>query len=96
MIYNVLLKSRLQQKTGESEAEFELRRMELAAKNKSGRSTAQRQLPESDEEIQARLAAWYSRDEAFAAELTKLPAMDAACIVVEADLDAVLRGRHTA
>jgi ERCC4-type nuclease len=30
----------------------------------------------------------------FAAELTKLSAMDAACIVVEADLDAVLRGRH--
>ena len=65
VIYNVLLKSRLQQKTGETEAEFELRRMELAAKNKSGRSTAQRQLPESDEEFQARLAAWYSRDEAF-------------------------------
>jgi ERCC4-type nuclease len=30
----------------------------------------------------------------FAAELKKLSGMDAACIVVEADLDAVLRGRH--
>ena len=65
VIYNVLLKSRLQQKAGETEAEFELRRLELAAKNKSGRSTAQRQLPESDEEFQARLNAWYERPEAF-------------------------------
>lgn len=30
----------------------------------------------------------------FRAELTKLLVMDAACIVVEADLDAVLTGRH--
>jgi hypothetical protein len=72
VIYNVLLKSRLQQKAGETEAEFELRRAELAAKNKSGRSTAQRQLPESDEEFQARLAAWYSRDDAFHRELIYL------------------------
>jgi ERCC4-type nuclease len=32
----------------------------------------------------------------FYVELAKLARMDAACIVVEADLDAVLRGRHTA
>jgi len=32
--------------------------------------------------------------ERFRAELTKLLVMDAACIVVEADLDAVLTGRH--
>ena len=30
----------------------------------------------------------------LAIELDKLRAMDAACLVVEADLDAVLRGRH--
>jgi ERCC4-type nuclease len=30
----------------------------------------------------------------FSVELDKLARMDAACIVVEADLDAVLRGRH--
>ena len=65
VIYNVLLKSRLKQKAGESEAEFESRRKELAAKNKSGRSTAKRQLPESDEDFQARLDEWYARPEAF-------------------------------
>ena len=65
VIYNVLLKSRLQQRTGETEAEYEARRMELAAKNKSGRSTAKRQMPESDEDFQARLAEWYARPEAF-------------------------------
>ena len=65
VIYNVLLKSRLKQKTGETEAEYEARRMELAAKNKSGRSTAKRQMPESDEEFQARLAEWYARPDAF-------------------------------
>jgi hypothetical protein len=65
VIYNVLVKSRLQQKAGETEAEFEARRLELAAKNKSGRSTAKRQQPESDEDFQGRLAEWYSRPEAF-------------------------------
>ena len=65
VIYNVLLKSRLKQKAGETEAEYEARRMELAAKNKSGRSTAKRQMPESDEEFQARLAEWYARPDAF-------------------------------
>ena len=65
VIYNVLLKSRLKQKAGETEVEYEARRMELAAKNKSGRSTAKRQMPESDEEFQARLAEWYARPDAF-------------------------------
>lgn len=65
VIYNVLLKTRLQQRAGETEAEFEARRAELAAKNKSGKSTAKRQLPETDEEFQARLAEWYTRPEAF-------------------------------
>ena len=65
VIYNVLLKSRLKQSKGETQAEYETRKTELAAKNKSGKSTAKRQLPESDEEFQSRLAQWYSRPEAF-------------------------------
>ena len=65
VVYNVLLKSRLQQRAGETDAEYEARRTALAAKNKSGKSTAQRQMPESDEEFAARLADWYSRPEAF-------------------------------
>jgi PD-(D/E)XK nuclease superfamily len=65
VIYNVLLKSRLQQKQGESLAEFEVRRAELAAKNKNGKSTAKQQLPETDDEFQSRLEEWYDRPEAF-------------------------------
>lgn len=65
VLYNVLLKTRLKQREGESQDEYEARRAELAAKNKSGKSTAQRQLPETDEEFQARLAEWYAKPEAF-------------------------------
>lgn len=65
VIYNVLLKSRLRQKSGESEEEYEQRKSILAAKNRSGKSTAKRQEPESDEEFLGRLYDWYSRPEAF-------------------------------
>lgn len=65
VIYNVLLKARLQQRSGETQAEYEARRAALAAKNKSGKSTAKRQEPETDEQFQARLADWYARPEAF-------------------------------
>jgi hypothetical protein len=65
VIYNILLKSRLKQRAGETQEEYEARRAELAAKNKSGKSTAKRQMPETDEEFQARLAEWYGRPEAF-------------------------------
>ena len=65
VIYNILLKARLQQRQGETQEEFEARRAALAAKNKSGKSSAQRQEPEIDEEFQGRLADWYARPEAF-------------------------------
>ena len=65
VIYNVLLKSRLQQRQGETDAEFEARRTALAAKNKSGKSTAKRQEPETDEQFAARLHEWYARPDAF-------------------------------
>ena len=72
VIYNVLLKTRLKQRAGESEAEFEVRRAELAAKNKSGKSSAKRQLPETDEAFQARLAEWYAHPDAFHREFIYL------------------------
>jgi len=65
VIYNVLLKARLQQHQGETDAEFEARRTVLAAKNKSGKSTAKRQEPEADEEFEGRLHQWYARPEAL-------------------------------
>lgn len=65
VVYNTLLKSRLQQKPGETETEFAQRCEELAAKNKSGKTTARRQMPETDEEFVARLKEWYLTHEAF-------------------------------
>ncbi len=72
VIYNVLLKSRLKQGKGETQEEYEVRHAELAAKNKSGKSTAKRQMPETDDEYQARLTQWYSRPEAFHREFIYL------------------------
>lgn len=72
VIYNVLLKSRLKQSKGETQEEYEARHAELAAKNKSGKSTAKRQLPETNEEFQCRLAAWYAKPEAFHREFIYL------------------------
>lgn len=65
VIYNVLLKTRIRQHEGETQAEFETRRAALAAKNKSGKSTAQRQMPETDDEFAARLSEWYAQPGAF-------------------------------
>jgi len=72
VIYNVLLKSRIKQGKGETQEEYEARHAELAAKNKSGKSTAKRQMPETDDEFQARLTEWYSRTEAFHREFIYL------------------------
>jgi RecB family exonuclease len=72
VVYNVLLKSRLKQGKGETQEEYEVRHAELAAKNKSGKSTAKRQMPETDDEFQSRLTEWYSRPEAFHREFIYL------------------------
>jgi RecB family exonuclease len=72
VIYNVLLKSRLKQGKGETQEEYEVRHAELAAKNKSGKSTAKRQMPETDDEFQSRLTEWYSRPDAFHREFIYL------------------------
>jgi hypothetical protein len=72
VIYNVLLKARLKQSAGETQVEYEARHAELAAKNKSGKSTAKRQMPETDIEFQSRLNEWYSRPEAFHREFIYL------------------------
>ena len=46
IIYNVLVKARLRQSQGETEAEFEARRAELIAKSKTGKTSAKRKMPE--------------------------------------------------
>ena len=65
VLYNILVKTRLEQHEGETEEEFQIRYTELCAKNRSGKSSAKRQLPETDEEFMARLLEWYEQPSAF-------------------------------
>lgn len=69
VLYNILVKARLQQGAGETEAEFETRRAELLAKSKTGKTTAKRRLPETDDDFQARLAEKYAEPESFHREM---------------------------
>lgn len=57
--YDVVVKAKLQQSEGETEEEFKVRFEEACKKNKSGKSSATRQLPESDEDFAKRLAEKY-------------------------------------
>ncbi|MCL4499293.1 MAG: PD-(D/E)XK nuclease family protein [Chloroflexi bacterium] len=65
VIYNVLVKARLKPGKGESQAEFESRRADLLAKSKTGKTTATRKTPESDDAFAARLAAKYLEPDMF-------------------------------
>lgn len=65
IIYNVLVKARLQQGKGETQDEFEARRAELLAKSKTGKTTATRKMPESDTDFQNRLMAKYAEPGMF-------------------------------
>ena len=59
VLYNVLVKARLSQSRGETEAKYESRRAALIAKSKTGRTSARRRLSESNEAFQERLAVKY-------------------------------------
>lgn len=62
IIYNVLVKKKLKQSAGETEEEFQERYAVLCAANKSGKSTATRKMPETDEAYAARLDAAYAAE----------------------------------
>jgi hypothetical protein len=72
ILYNVLVKAKLQQGKGEKEEEFQARRAELLAKSKTGKTTAKRKQPESDDEFQLRLAEKYADPEMFHREMLYL------------------------
>src|SRR5581483_4010829 len=69
VLYNVLVKAKLQQGKGETEDEYEARRGELLAKSKPGKTRAKRKLPESDEDFQQRLAEKYADPALFHREM---------------------------
>jgi hypothetical protein len=62
VLYNVLVKAKLQQGRGETQEEFEARYADLCAKNKNGKSSATRKLPESDDDFQGRLIEKYTSE----------------------------------
>lgn len=72
IIYNVLVKAKLKQSAGETEDEFHERYLALAAKNKSGKSTAQRQMPETDYQFATRLDEKYAEPGMFHREVIYL------------------------
>ena len=72
ILYNVLVKAKLQQGKGETEGEYQARRAELLAKSKTGRTTAKRRMPETDEEFQQRLAERHANPEMFHREMLYL------------------------
>ena len=72
ILYNVLVKAKLQQGKGETEEEFQTRRAKLLAKSKTGKTTAKTKLPESDEEFQQRLDEKYADPEMFHREMLYL------------------------
>jgi hypothetical protein len=65
IIYNILVKAKLRQSIGETEAEFETRRAGLISKSKTGKSSAKRKMPESDDSFQARLLQKYEEPGMF-------------------------------
>jgi hypothetical protein len=72
ILYNALVKAKLQQGKGETEEEYQARRAELLAKSKTGKTTAKRRLPESDDEFQPRLEEKYADPEMFHREMLYL------------------------
>jgi hypothetical protein len=65
IIYNVLVKTRISQSLGETEDEYTARCAELIAKSKTGKTSAKRKMPESNEEFQTRLSEKYSEPGMF-------------------------------
>ncbi|MHB9023445.1 MAG: PD-(D/E)XK nuclease family protein [Armatimonadota bacterium] len=69
VIYNILCKAQLKQGKGETEDEFFARKAELLAKSKTGKSSAQRKLSESDDVFHQRLLARYGDPAMFHREV---------------------------
>ncbi len=65
VLYNILAKARLKQSAGETEEEFQVRRAELIARSKTGKSTAKRKMPETDEDFAKRLNEKYAQPGMF-------------------------------
>lgn len=78
VIYSVTRKANLKQSEGETEEQFEIRKAELIEKSKTGKTSAKRKLPESDDVFRERLIEKYSDPEMYHREVLYLSDDDAA------------------
>lgn len=60
VIYNIIAKPKIKQDLGETEEEYQVRYEQACAKAKSGKSSAKRKMPQTDDEFQAQLDEWFS------------------------------------
>ena len=78
VIYSITRKASLKQSEGETEEQFEIRKAELIQKSKTGKTTAKRKMPETDDEFRERLIEKYRDQEMYYREVLYLSAEDAA------------------
>ena len=78
VIYSITRKASLKQSEGETEEQFEIRKAELIQKSKSGKSSAKRKMPETDDDFRERLVEKYTDPEMYCREMLYLSDDDAA------------------
>jgi len=77
VIYNVTRKASLRQSVSETGEQFEMRKAELIQKSKTGKTSAKRKMPETDDAFRERLIEKYSDPEMFYREILYLSDEDA-------------------
>jgi len=78
VIYSITRKASLKQSEGETEEQFEIRKAELIQKSKTGKTSAKRKIPETDDAFRERLIEKYRDPEMYYREVLYLSAEDAA------------------
>ena len=78
VIYSITRKASLKQSEGETEEQFEIRKAELIQKSKTGKTSAKRKMPETDDDFRERLVEKYNDQEMYYREVLYLSAEDAA------------------
>lgn len=78
VIYSITRKASLKQSEGETEEQFEIRKAELIKKSKTGKTSAKRKMPETDDAFRERLIEKYHDPEMYYREVLYLSAEDAA------------------
>ena len=77
VIYSITRKASLKQSEGETEEQFEIRKAELIKKSKTGKTSAKRKMPETNDAFRERLIEKYRDPEMYYREVLYLSAEDA-------------------